>query len=118
MAGLCRVGCSASGGVWVGRARTLETIKNRVWFSRRQGSHTCRSLQAAWTTHGEAGLAVGECGRLEDEETNYVRTALLRERWLYWRSELKAEAIRRTPRRRRILRGPRTSSPCAPARPR
>ncbi|MET4481306.1 hypothetical protein ABIB66_005865 [Bradyrhizobium sp. F1.13.3] len=58
-----------------------------------QGSHTCRSLQAAWNTHGEAGLTFGECERLEDEETAYVRNALLKERMLHWLSELKAEPI-------------------------
>ena len=51
------------------------------------------SLQAAWNAHGEAGLTLGECERLEDEETAYVRDALLKERVLHWRAELKAEAI-------------------------
>ena len=74
-------------------APNLETIQNRIWFSLRQGNHTCRSLQAAWSTHGEAGLTFGECERLEDEESSYVRNALLKERLLHWRAELKAEAI-------------------------
>lgn len=71
----------------------LETIQNRIWFSLRQGSHTCRSLQAAWNAHGEAGLTFGECERLEDEESSYVRNALLKERMLHWLAELRAEAI-------------------------
>ncbi len=57
-----------SGEAWVGQAPNLETIQNRIWFSLRQGSHTCRSLQAAWTAHGPTGLTFGECERLEDEE--------------------------------------------------
>jgi hypothetical protein len=32
-------------------------------------------------------------GRLEDEETLYIRDALLKERMLHWRSVLGAEAI-------------------------
>lgn len=93
IAGIYVVRCAASGEAWVGQAPNLETIQNRIWFSLRQGGHTCRSLQAAWNAHGEAGLAFAECERLEDEETAYVRNALLKERALHWRAELKAEAI-------------------------
>ena len=93
IAGIFVVRCTASGEAWVGQAANLETIQNRIWFSLRQGSHTCRSLRAAWNTHGEAGLTFGECERLEDEESSYVRNALLKERTLHWLAELNAEAI-------------------------
>ncbi|MEY9182777.1 hypothetical protein ABIG06_004361 [Bradyrhizobium sp. USDA 326] len=92
IAGIYVVRCAASGQAWVGQAPNLETIQNRIWFSLRQGSHTSRSLQAAWNAHGEAGLTFGECERL-DEETAYIRNPLLKERLLHWRAELKAEAI-------------------------
>jgi hypothetical protein len=93
IAGIYVVRCAASGEVWVGQAPNLETIQNRIWFTLRQGSHTCRTLQAAWNCHGEAGLTFGECERLEDEESSYVRNALLKERMLHWLATLKAEAI-------------------------
>jgi hypothetical protein len=93
IAGIYVVRCAASGQAWVGQAPNLETIQNRIWFSLRQGAHPCRSLQAAWKAHGEAGLAFGECERLEDEESAYVRNALLKERLLHWRDELKAEVV-------------------------
>ena len=93
IAGIFVVRCTASGEAWVGQAANLETIQNRIWFSLRQGSHTCRSLQATWNTYGEAGLTFGECERLEDEESSYIRNALLKERMLHWLAELNAEAI-------------------------
>ncbi|UQD74931.1 GIY-YIG nuclease family protein [Bradyrhizobium japonicum] len=93
IAGIYVVRCAASGEAWVGQAPNLQTIQNRIWFSLRQGSHTCPTLQAAWNAHGEAGLTFSECERLDDEETDYVRNALLKERMLHWRSALKAEAI-------------------------
>ncbi len=93
IAGIFVVRCAASGQAWVGQAPNLETIRNRIWFSLRQGNHTCRSLQAAWNAHGEAGLSFAECERLEDEESAYVRNALLKERLLHWRDELGAETI-------------------------
>jgi hypothetical protein len=93
IAGIFVVRCAASGEAWVGQAPNLETIQNRTWFTLRQGGHPCRSLQAAWNAHGEAGLTFGECERLEDEESAYVRNAMLKERAAHWLAELNAEAI-------------------------
>jgi hypothetical protein len=76
-----------------GLVRDLEKIQNRIWFTLRQGSHTCRTLQAAWTAHGPDSLTFEECERLEEEETPYIRDALLKERALHWRSQLNAEAV-------------------------
>lgn len=93
VAGVYVVRCQASGETWVGQAPNLEKIQNRIWFSLRHNGHTCRSLQAAWNTHGAGSLEFGECERLDEEETDYVRNALLKERMLHWQSVLKAEAI-------------------------
>lgn len=93
IAGIYVVRCAVSNEIWVGQAPNVETIQNRIWFTLRQGSHPCRSLQGAWNAHGEAGLTFAECERLDDEETAYVRNSLLKERWLHWRTALKAEAI-------------------------
>ncbi|SDI10646.1 MULTISPECIES: GIY-YIG nuclease family protein [Bradyrhizobium] len=92
IAGIYVVRCAATAETWVGQSPNLEKIQNRIWFSLRQGSHTCRSLQAAWTTHGPDSLTFAECERLEEEEIPYVRDALLKERVLHWRSELGAMA--------------------------
>lgn len=92
-AGIYAVRCTPSGEAWVGQALNLEKVQNRIWFTLRQGGHPCRSLQAAWNAHGEAGLTFAECERLEEDETDYVRNALLKERMLHWLTELKAEAI-------------------------
>ncbi|MDI1262647.1 MAG: GIY-YIG nuclease family protein [bacterium] len=93
IAGIFVIRCAATGQAWVGQAPNLETIQNRIWFSLRQGSHTCRSLQAAWKDHGPDSLTLEECERLEDEETAYIRAALLKERMQHWRTELGAEAV-------------------------
>ena len=93
IAGIFVIRSLASAGRWVGQAPNLETIQNRIWFSLRQGSHTCRSLQAAWTAHGPDDLTFEECERLDDEETAYIRMALLKERLMHWRAALGAEAV-------------------------
>jgi hypothetical protein len=92
-AGIFLIRCKATAETWVGQTPNLEKIQNRIWFSLRQGSHPCRSLQATWTTHGPDGLTFEECERLEEEETPYIRDALLKERALHWRAQLGAEAV-------------------------
>jgi hypothetical protein len=92
-AGVFVIRCKASSETWVGQTPNLEKIQNRIWFTLRQGSHTCRTLQAAWTAHGPDSLTFEECERLEEEETPYIRDALLKERALHWRSQLNAESI-------------------------
>lgn len=93
IAGIFVIRCAASGQAWVGQAPNLETIQNRIWFTLRQGSHACRSLQAAWKAHGPDSLTLEECERLDEEETAYIRAALLKERMQHWRAELGAEAV-------------------------
>ncbi len=93
VAGIFAIRCKASSHVWVGQTPNLDKIQNRIWFTLRQGSHTCRTLQAAWTTHGPDSLTFEECERLDEEETAYIRDALLKERTLHWRKELGAEAV-------------------------
>ena len=93
VAGIFAIRCKASSHVWVGQTPNLDKVQNRIWFTLRQGSHTCRTLQAAWTTHGPDSLTFEECERLDDEETAYIRDALLKERTLHWRKELGAEAV-------------------------
>ena len=93
IAGIFVIRSKASAEQWVGQAFNLEKIQNRIWFTLRQGSHTCRSLQAVWTAHGSDNLTFEECERLDQEETAYIRDALLKERLLHWRTQLGAEAI-------------------------
>jgi hypothetical protein len=92
-AGIFLIRCRATAGTWVGQTPNLEKIQNRIWFSLRQGSHPCPSLQAAWNAHGPDSLTFEECERLEQEETAYIRDALLKEHALHWRSQLGAEAV-------------------------
>jgi len=93
VAGVFVIRCEASSETWVGQTPNLEKIQNRIWFTLRQGSHTCRTLQAAWIAHGPDSLTFGECEQLEEEETPYIRDVLLKERALHWRSQLNAEAV-------------------------
>jgi hypothetical protein len=92
-AGVFVIRCKTSAQAWVGQTPNLEKIQNRIWFTLRQGSHTCRTLQAAWTAHGADSLTFEACEQLEEDATPYIRDALLKERVLHWRKQLGAEAV-------------------------
>jgi hypothetical protein len=50
-AGVFAIRCKASPQAWVGQTPNLEKIQNRIWFTLRQGSHTCRTcrrMDRAW----------------------------------------------------------------------
>lgn len=92
-AGIYAVRCKASGEVWVGKTPNLDTIRNRIWFTLDQGSCTARGLQAAWRQHGADALSFEVLERLEPEESDYIRNALLKERFGHWRTTLGAEIV-------------------------
>ena len=92
-AGIFAIRCSQGDDVWVGRAPDLSTIQNRIWFTLRQGSSTCRSLQAAWTEHGADAFAFEVLEELAEEDMALARDRLLKTRLADWREELGALAI-------------------------
>src|SRR3954469_8606843 len=91
--GVYAVRCTASGQVWIGGAQNLATVQNRIWFTLRMGSSAHRELQSAWSACGGDQFTFETLERLDDEESPYVRDALLKERVAHWRSELSALAI-------------------------
>ncbi len=91
--GVYAVRCVASGEIWVGQAPNLDTVQNRIWFTLRFGNNPHHGLQKAWRDHGAESFTFEVLEQLADEESSYVRNALLKERMVYWRSALGAQAI-------------------------
>lgn len=84
---------SAGGGVWVGYARDIDAIRNRVWFTLRTGGHMSGSLQAAWDAEGEAAFDLEPLELVEDDRLGFTPEKVLRERAGHWRERLGGEAI-------------------------
>ena len=93
VAGIYKVSCAVSGETWVGQTPNLEGIQNRIWFTLRCGSHPQQDLQRTWRDHGAEGLTFDVIEQLPEEESSYVRNALLKERMAHWRTTLQAQAI-------------------------
>jgi hypothetical protein len=92
-AGVFALRCAATGQAWVGQARDLSTIRNRIWFTLDHGSHPVKGLQAAWNAHGGESLAFEELERIDGDLPEYARATALKERAAAWRSELGAATV-------------------------
>jgi hypothetical protein len=91
--GVFAVICNATGEAWVGRSRHVDTEQNGLWFSLRQSSGRHRSLQAAWTLHGEPEFRFEELDRLREDYPEIGRMDELGRRAALWQARLQASAL-------------------------
>ncbi len=91
--GVYAVICTATGETWVGCSRHVDTEQNGLWFSLRQGASPFRSLQAAWTHHGEPEFRFEELDRLREDFPEMSRLGELKKRQGLWRARLHASAL-------------------------
>lgn len=92
-AGIYAVRCQATGQTWVGHVANLGAIRNRLWFSLRQGVCRQAGLQAAWNAHGPDAFVCETIEVFDEEALPHVRDRMARERLGHWRAELVAEAL-------------------------
>lgn len=90
--GVYVVRCEATGESWVGGAPDLSTIWRRLSFTLGQGICPHSSLQAAWRAHGRDSFSFEELERV-DEELDYVRDRVLKQRREHWCTVLGGRAI-------------------------
>jgi hypothetical protein len=93
LAGVFAVICEATGQVWVGQSRHIDTEQNGLWFALRQGSSPYRALQAAWTTHGADAFRFEVLDRLPEDYSDLRRKDELTKRAALWRARLDAEGV-------------------------
>ena len=91
--GVYTVICTATGETWVGTSRTLDTIKNRLWFELATGSHANGALQATWTAHGSGEFRYEELERLRDDFPDFERDDELKKRRALWQTRLRARLL-------------------------
>lgn len=89
-AGVYVLRCAATGEAWVGSAANLATLGNRLWFGLRLGTSPHRSLQAAWSAHGEAQFTLETLETLDDKDKGPLQTSLLKTRAAQWQARLGA----------------------------
>lgn len=90
--GIFAIRCRASGQVWVGQSRNLDTLQNRIWFALRLGNYSNQPLQDAAARHGLDALSFEPLQQLPDEATAYPE-ALLGDLAEDWREQLSADRL-------------------------
>lgn len=91
--GVYAVRCVPTGQIWVGQWPNLEAVQTRLWFTLRHGRHPRGELLAAWRTHGEEQFSFEVLERIENEKSEYLQSAKLKERVEHWRMQLRAAPI-------------------------
>ena len=91
--GVFAVVCRATGEVWVGRSRHVDTQQNGLWFTLRTGTSLHPSLQAAWKQHGEHEFRFEELERLREDFPEISRGDELKKRQALWRARLQASEL-------------------------
>jgi hypothetical protein len=90
-AGVCAVRCTADGREWLMESRTLDTFQNRLWFELRTGGHRDRTLQAAWTAHGEGAFSFEVLERLPEDTSPLLLRAEMKKRLAHWTAQRAAQ---------------------------
>ncbi|ADL00923.1 GIY-YIG nuclease family protein [Brevundimonas subvibrioides] len=93
IAGVFAVICGATGEVWVGASRHIDTQQNGLWFSLRLGSGRTPSLQAAWAEHGEDAFRFEQLDRLPEDTSALARDTELKSRAALWTARLDARKL-------------------------
>ena len=91
--GVFAVVCTATGEVWVGRSRHVDSQRNGLWFTLGMGTSPHSSLQAAWKQHGEREFRFEELERLRDDFPEMLRAGELKKRQALWSARLQASAL-------------------------
>lgn len=93
IAGVFAVICNATGQVWVGTSRHIDTHRNGLWFALRLGTGRDPALQAAWTEHGEDAFRFEHLDRLRDDISDMARDSELKSRAALWTARLEAGTL-------------------------
>ena len=90
--GIYAVRCAASGEIWVAQAPDVDKRQSGLWFQLRMGGFPGKSLQQAWTTHGEPAFAFEILEEIRDDNEKMIPLRLT-EREAHWRKQLGAAAL-------------------------
>lgn len=91
--GLFQVTCAGTQERWIGHAPDLGTIRNRIWFTLRNGSHRHTAMQAAWCRHGEAQFTFAEVERLSEDDLAPGYERVMKSRLQEWCVRMDAQPL-------------------------
>ena len=91
--GAFAVRCRATGQVWVGTSRCLDTVQNRIWFGLGHGGDHNTTLQAEWNAHGQEAFEYEILEQLEEDVNPLAIKDILKEKLVKWAELLGARRL-------------------------
>lgn len=93
IAGVFAVICSATGEVWVGQSRHIDTQQNGIWFALKMGGSPYADLQCAWKAHAPEDFRFEQLDRLSPDLSDMARKDELKRRAALWAARLQAKQL-------------------------
>lgn len=90
--GIYKVFCSQNNQIWVDSSVNIDSIKNRIWFNLRLGTHTNKQLQAVCKQHGLDSMAFEIIELVDAELSGYALDSTMKDRKAHWIEELNASS--------------------------
>jgi hypothetical protein len=90
--GIFALRCAVTGQAWTHASPDLGRQQNGLWFQLRMGTFPGKSVQAAWSAHGEVSFVFETLEEIKDDNAPLV-PVLLKERERHWRTKLGAETL-------------------------
>ena len=84
---------AAGGGTWVGHARDMDAIGNRLWFMLRSGGHANHGLQQRWSELGETAFSLEPLEYIDTDALGTNPDKVLRGHAEAWREKLGADPV-------------------------
>jgi hypothetical protein len=91
--GVYAVRSATTGHVWVGSFTNLDSMRTRLWFSLRLGSHRDRTLQEEWNAHGEQTFRYEILEKFDEDLCPIEVNDRLKNRKHHWAAQLGARTL-------------------------
>ena len=91
--GVFAIRCVPSSEVWVGSFANLDAARTGTWFMLRNGTHHNKTMQAAWSKHGEAAFEYEVLEKLNEDLSPLLLRDTLHDRQKYWKNQLGAAPV-------------------------
>ena len=89
--GVFKIQSTVTGQTWVDSSATVDTVKNRIWFTLRMGTHPHKKLQQAWNASGPEAMEFAVVEVFPEDTSGYALERLMKDRKQHWLAKLDAE---------------------------
>jgi hypothetical protein len=89
--GIFSITCAATGETWIDASGSIDTIRNRIWFTLGLGSHPNARLQQIWNQEGPDAVEFAIVEVFDADVSGFALDDLKKERRAHWLKQLGAK---------------------------